>query len=101
MEGLTMEYEYPIDLDWSNEEMISVINFFNHVEKYYESGVTAGDFMGAYKRFKEIVPAKAEEKQIFNTFEKSSGYNSYKAVQDVKTHSEEQRVKAKKEFNRN
>ncbi|SAZ31726.1 Putative cytosolic protein [Staphylococcus aureus] len=22
-----MEYEYPIDLDWSNEEMISVINF--------------------------------------------------------------------------
>ncbi|HCT7692776.1 TPA: UPF0223 family protein, partial [Staphylococcus aureus] len=21
-----MEYEYPIDLDWSNEEMISVIN---------------------------------------------------------------------------
>ena len=21
-----------IDLDWSNEEMISVINFFNHVE---------------------------------------------------------------------
>ncbi|HDI0372680.1 TPA: UPF0223 family protein, partial [Staphylococcus aureus] len=43
-----------------------------------------------------IVPAKAEEKQIFNTFEKSSGYNSYKAVQDVKTHSEEQRVTAKK-----
>ena len=27
-----MEYEYPIDLDWSNEEMILVINFFNHVE---------------------------------------------------------------------
>ena len=59
-----MEYEYPIDLDWSNEEMISVINFFNHVEKYYESGVTAGDFMDAYKRFKEIVPAKAGKKQI-------------------------------------
>ncbi|HHQ6501587.1 TPA: UPF0223 family protein [Staphylococcus aureus] len=91
-----MEYEYPIDLDWSNEEMISVINFFNHVEKYYESGVTAGDFMDAYKRFKEIVPAKAEEKQIFNTFEKSSGYNSYKAVQGVKNYSEEQRVTAKK-----
>ncbi len=27
-----MEYEYPIDLDWSNEEMISARNFFNHVE---------------------------------------------------------------------
>ncbi len=59
-----MEYQYPIDLDWSNEEMISVINFFNHVEKYYESGVTAGDFMGAYKRFKEIVPAKARKNKF-------------------------------------
>ncbi len=28
-----MEYDIEIDLDWSNEEMISVINFFNHVEK--------------------------------------------------------------------
>ncbi len=66
-----MEYEYPIDLDWSNEEMISVSKFLLiSVEKYYESGVTAGDFMDAYKRFKEIVPAEAEEKQIFNTFEK-------------------------------
>ena len=64
-----MEYEYPIDLDWSNEEMISVINFFNHVEKYYESGVTAGDFMDAYKRFKEIVLLK-QRKTNFNTFEK-------------------------------
>ncbi len=27
----TIEIEYPIDLDWSNEEVISVINFFNHV----------------------------------------------------------------------
>lgn len=59
-----MEYEYPIDLDWSNEEMISVINFFNHVEKYYESGVTAGDFMGAYKRFKEIVLLKQRKNKF-------------------------------------
>lgn len=65
-----MEYEYPIDLDWSNEEMLSVITFFNHVEKYYESGVNAGKFMQAYKVFKSIVPGKAEVKQIFNTFEK-------------------------------
>lgn len=90
-----MEYEYPIDIDWSNEEMLSVITFLNHVEKYYESGVNAGKFMQAYKIFKSIVPGKAEEKQIFNTFEKSSGYNSYKALQNVKTHSEDQYVTAK------
>lgn len=62
MEGLIMEYEYLIDLDWSNEEMILVINFFNYVEKYYEFGVMVGDFMGVYKRFKEIVFVKVEEK---------------------------------------
>ena len=89
-----MEYEYPIDLDWSNEEMISVINFFNHVEKYYESGVTAGDFMDAYKDLKKLCLLK-QRKNKFLILSKSSGYNSYKAVQDVKTHSEEQRVTAK------
>ncbi len=59
-----MEYEYPIDLDWSNEEMISVINFFNHVEKYYESGVTAGDFMGAYKRLKKLCLLKQRKNKF-------------------------------------
>ena len=49
-------------------------------------GVTAGDFMDAYKRFKEIVPAKAEEKTTFNTSKKVVAGNSYKAVQDVNTH---------------
>ncbi|MEZ2044642.1 UPF0223 family protein, partial [Staphylococcus aureus] len=24
-----MEYQYPLDLDWSNEEMVDVIAFFN------------------------------------------------------------------------
>lgn len=64
MEGSTMEYEYPIDLDWSNEEMISVINFFNHVEKYYESGVTAGDFMDAYKDLKKLCLLKQRKNKF-------------------------------------
>ncbi len=59
-----MEYEYPIDLDWSNEEMISVINFFNHVEKYYESGVTGSDFMDAYKRFKKLCLLKQRKNKF-------------------------------------
>ncbi|CAA4079793.1 putative transcriptional regulator [Staphylococcus aureus] len=59
-----MEYEYPIDLDWSNEEMISVINFFNHVEKYYESGVTAGDFMGHIKDLKKLCLLKQRKNKF-------------------------------------
>ena len=42
--------------------------------------------MKQYKKFKQIVPSKAEEKQIFKEFEEKSGYNSYKVIQEVKKH---------------
>lgn len=29
-----MEYQYPIDVDWSQDEMLAVINFFNKIEDY-------------------------------------------------------------------
>ncbi|WP_436853583.1 UPF0223 family protein [Staphylococcus caeli] len=78
-----MEYQYPIDLDWSNEEMMQVVSFFNAVEAYYESSIEGEQLIKRYKQFKQIVPGKAEEKQIFNEFEKSSGYSSYHAVKAV------------------
>ena len=59
-----MEYQYPLDLDWSNEEMVDVIAFYK-IENYYENSVNGQDLMNHYKRFKEIVPSKAEEKQLF------------------------------------
>ncbi|BGE82727.1 Putative cytosolic protein [Staphylococcus petrasii] len=85
-----MEYQYPLDLDWTNEEMVDVIAFFNKIENYYEQSVNGEDLMAHYKRFKEIVPGKAEEKTLFKEFEDKSGYNSYKAVQDVKNNPDQQ-----------
>ena len=61
-----MEYQYPLDLDWTNDEMMKVIHFFNKIENYYEASV------------------KGDEKQIFKEFENKSGYNSYKVVQEIK-----------------
>ena len=86
-----MEYQYPLDLDWTNEEMMQVIHFFNKIENYYESSVKGEDVKKAYKKFKETVPGKAEEKQIFKEFENKSGYNSYKVVQEVNKNPEQQR----------
>ncbi|MCE5089395.1 UPF0223 family protein [Staphylococcus devriesei] len=83
-----MEYQYPLDLDWTNEEMVDVIAFFNTIENYYEKSVKGSQVMTKYKRFKEIVPGKAEEKQLFKEFENTSGYNSYKVVQEVKKNPE-------------
>ena len=79
-----MEYSYPIDLEWTNEEMMQVVAFFNAIEKYYESKVEGKVLLEAFNQFKKIVPGKAEEKQIFKEFEKQSGYNSYKVVKLVK-----------------
>ena len=81
-----MEYQYPLDLDWSNDEMVEVIKFFNQIEHYYEKSIIGTELMEQYKKFKQIVPSKAEEKQIFKEFEEKSGYNSYKVIQEVKKH---------------
>ena len=81
-----MEYQYPLDLDWSNEEMVDVIKFFHQIENYYEKSIIGTELMEQYKKFKQIVPSKAEEKQIFKEFEEKSGYNSYKVIQEVKKH---------------
>ena len=34
-----MEYQYPLDYDWSNEEMVAVVKFYEAIEKVYEKGV--------------------------------------------------------------
>ena len=85
-----MEYQYPLDLDWSNEEMVDVIKFFNQIENYYEKSIIGTELMKQYKKFKQIVPGKAVEKQIFKEFEEKSGYNSYKVIQEVKKHPDQE-----------
>ena len=79
-----MEYQYPISHHWSTKEIVDVVHFFQTVEKAYEKGISRHDFLKAYRRFKEIVPGKADEKNICNEFEEVSGYSTYKVVQAMK-----------------
>lgn len=46
-----MEYQYPLDLDWTNDEMMKVIHFFNKIENYYEASVKGDEVLNAYKNF--------------------------------------------------
>ncbi|WP_407268144.1 UPF0223 family protein [Radiobacillus sp. PE A8.2] len=80
-----MSYSYPFEDHWSKQEIIDVVNFFSIVEKAYESGVKQDEVMIAYTRFKQIVPAKSEEKQLCAKFEKESGYSCYRTVQKAET----------------
>jgi len=83
--GNHMEYSYPFSINWSTDEIVDVIAFFQTIEKAYENGVKREEVLSKYRRFKEIVPSMAEEKTIFREFEEESGYVSYDIVKQTKT----------------
>ncbi len=83
-----LDYQYPISYDWNTDEVVDVITFFECVEKAYEKGISREKIMQAYKRFKEIVPSKSEEKQVCGEFEETSGYSAYRVIQKAKNNTE-------------
>jgi uncharacterized protein YktA (UPF0223 family) len=88
-----MDYQYPISIDWSTEETVDVIKFYECVENAYEKGIDHSQLMKAYRRFKEIVPSKAEEKTIGNEFEEVSGYSIYRVIKKAKDSEESVAIK--------
>lgn len=79
-----MEYQYPMDYTWSTDEIVDVIHFFESIEKAYETKINKEEFMKAYRRFKEIVPGKADEKKYTDEFQAVSGYSSYLVIKKAK-----------------
>lgn len=77
-------YDYPLDFNWSTEEIIDVMALYNAVEKAYEEGISKAEFMKYYRRFLEIVDSKSEQKQIDQAFEKVSQYSIYRVFQKAK-----------------
>ncbi len=77
-------YGYPIDEDWTHEEIATVINFLNLVEEANENGVDKEVFFNGYKKFKTVVKSIGEEKRIGREFETVSDYSIYRTVQKAK-----------------
>ncbi|GAA0452915.1 UPF0223 family protein [Alkalibacillus silvisoli] len=75
-----MNYHYPIDPDWTTEEVMDVVQFFNTIEQAYEDHVVKEQILDHYKKFKQVIPAKSDEKSMFKDFEKQSGYIPYQVV---------------------
>ena len=90
-----MEYSYPLSTDWTTQEMVDVVHFFEAIEMAYEKGVKRELVMQRYKRFKEIVPSQAEEKTICREFEEASTYVPYCVVKLAKELADGQIVKMK------
>ena len=90
-----MEYSYPLNTDWTTQEMVDVVQFFEVIELAYEKGVKREIVMTRYKRFKEIVPSQAEEKTICREFEEASKYVPYRVVKLAKELADGQVVRMK------
>ncbi|KAF9404908.1 hypothetical protein HW555_014101 [Spodoptera exigua] len=73
LSGVMKDYQYPLDLDWTTNEMVVVTNMWTAVEKVYESGLEITAFLKTYKQFKEVVKSIGEEKRLGNEFERVSG----------------------------
>ncbi|WP_429950950.1 hypothetical protein IGJ55_001412 [Enterococcus sp. AZ170] len=78
------EYQYPLDLDWTTDEMVIVTDMWSAVEEAYESGIDTVRFLNTHKEFKTVVKSIGEEKRLGNEFEKASGYSLYRTVQQAK-----------------
>ena len=70
-------YDYPLDPDWSTEEIIDVVKLYNAVEKAYEEGISSKEFMEHYRTFTSIADSKSLQKQLDKAFEEASGYSIY------------------------
>lgn len=77
-------YSYPMDYDWTKEEMTKVINLWRAVELAYEIGVNKEEFLIVYRKFKEVIPSIGEEKKWSRQFESISGYSVYAVHQEAK-----------------
>ena len=78
------DYQYPLDLDWTTEEMVIVTNMWTAVEQANETGLPVDKFLTTYQQFKTVVKSIGEEKRLGREFEDASGYSLYRTLQQAK-----------------
>ena len=69
------EYQYPLDLDWTTDEMVIVMKMWEDLERANEKGINNEAFLKTYQQFKTVVKSIGEEKRLGREFEKASGYS--------------------------
>jgi uncharacterized protein YktA (UPF0223 family) len=79
-----MDFSYPISYEWSTDEIVDVIALYEAVELAYDKGVERDYLMKLYRRFKEIVPGKADERNLANEYEELSGFSVYRTIKKAK-----------------
>ncbi|MFB4164709.1 UPF0223 family protein [Alteribacillus sp. JSM 102045] len=83
----------PISMDWSKEEVIDAVNFYQTIERAHHKAVPREDVLALYNRFKQIAPSKSEEKQLFRQFDERAGVSCWKTVQKAKAAEAGEKIK--------
>jgi uncharacterized protein YktA (UPF0223 family) len=78
------DYQYPLDLEWTMQEMVLVMKMWEDLEKANETGIENAKFLKTYQEFKTVIKSIGEEKRLGREFEKVSGYSLYRTVQEAK-----------------
>ena len=58
------EYQYPLDLDWTTDEMVIVMKMWEDLERANEKGINNEAFLKTYQQFKTVVKSIGEEKRL-------------------------------------
>lgn len=81
-----MSYAYPLDSDWTKDEIIAVVELYAAVEQAYEQGIQVKQFKDKYAAFKRVASSISLEKTYDRAFEKLTHYSIYacrKKAQDL------------------
>ena len=54
------EYQYPLDLDWTTEEMVIVMKMWEDLETANEKGIANDQFLKTYQNFKTVIKSIGE-----------------------------------------
>ena len=79
------DYQYPLDTDWTTDEMVRVVDLWSALEQAYEAGIDPKLFLDRYQGFKSVVTTISEEKRLGNQFEKMTGYSLYRTVKQARS----------------
>lgn len=78
---MSENYTLPIDSNWTVEDIVNVSNLIDGVLAVYETGISKRVLLARFDMFREVIPAKSEQKQFDRNFEQQTGYSIYKTMQ--------------------
>ncbi|MGJ9383929.1 hypothetical protein CR203_02155 [Salipaludibacillus neizhouensis] len=78
----------PISIDWSKDEVIDVVHFFDLIDAAYTKGVDRSILLDQYQKYKKVVPSQSEEKQHFKDYQEQSGQSAYHTIKMARENSD-------------